>query len=100
MGLIGTLSGLAQQLGNLDNPTTIGPSMAVALPTTFVGSVLANRVFVPLASKLERNSNLEEIVNNVYVMGAAYIGRQENSWRLEMQLNSTMPPSERICFFE
>lgn len=100
MGLIGTLIGLVQMLGNLDDPTTIGPSMAVALLTTFYGAVLANLVFVPLASKLERNSSLEEVVNNVYVMGAASIGRQENPRRLEMLLNSTMPPSDRIRFFE
>ena len=75
MGLIGTLIGLVQMLGNLDDPTTIGPSMAVALLTTFYGGVLANLVFVPLASKLERNSSLEEVVNNVYVMGAASIDR-------------------------
>ena len=35
MGLIGTLIGLVQMLGNLDDPSTIGPSMAVALLTTF-----------------------------------------------------------------
>ena len=100
MGLIGTLIGLVQMLGNLDDPTTIGPSMAVALLTTFYGAVLANLVFVPLASKLERNSSLEEVLNSVYVTGAVSIGRQENPRRLEMLLNSTMPPSERIRFFD
>lgn len=47
MGLIGTLIGLVQMLGNLDDPTTIGPSMAVALLTTFYGAVLANMVSCP-----------------------------------------------------
>jgi chemotaxis protein MotA len=100
MGLIGTLIGLVQMLGNLDDPTTIGPSMAVALLTTFYGAVLANMVFIPLASKLERNSEQEELVNQVYLMGAASIGRQENPRRLEMMLNSVMPPSQRIQFFD
>ena len=45
MGLIGTLVGLVQMLGNLEDPSTIGPSMAVALLTTFYGAVLANTVF-------------------------------------------------------
>ena len=54
MGLIGTLIGLVQMLGNLDDPSSIGPSMAVALLTTFYGAVLANMVFMPLAAKLER----------------------------------------------
>ena len=49
MGLIGTLIGLVQMLGSLDDPSTIGPSMAVALLTTFYGAVLANMVFSPLA---------------------------------------------------
>ena len=100
MGLIGTLIGLVQMLGNLDDPTTIGPSMAVALLTTFYGAVLANMLFIPLASKLERNSTQEELVNQIYLMGASSIGRQENPRRLEMMLNSVMPPSQRIQFFD
>jgi len=100
MGLIGTLIGLVQMLGNLDDPSTIGPSMAVALLTTFYGAVLANMVFMPMASKLERNSSEEALVNSVYMMGASSIGRQENPRRLEMLLNSILPPSKRVQFFE
>jgi chemotaxis protein MotA len=100
MGLIGTLIGLVQMLGNLEDPTTIGPSMAVALLTTFYGAILANLVFIPLASKLERNSALEETVNGIYLLGASSVGRQENPRRLEMMLNSMMPPSARIQYFE
>jgi chemotaxis protein MotA len=100
MGLIGTLIGLVQMLGNLDDPSTIGPSMAIALLTTFYGAVLANVVLVPLATKLERNSALEELVNTIYVLGVASIGRQENPRRLEMLVNSIMPPSSRIRFFD
>jgi chemotaxis protein MotA len=100
MGLIGTLIGLIQLLGNLDDPSTIGPSMSIALLTTFYGAVLANVVLVPLASKLERNSGLEELVNTIYVLGVASIGRQENPRRLEMLVNSIMPPGNRIRFFD
>lgn len=100
MGLIGTLIGLVQMLSNLDDPSTIGPSMAVALLTTFYGAVLANMVLVPLAAKLERNSGLEETVNHIYVLGVASIGRQENPRRLEMLVNSIMPPTSRVRFFD
>jgi chemotaxis protein MotA len=100
MGLIGTLIGLVQMLGSLDDPTTIGPSMAVALLTTFYGAVLANLVFSPLAAKLERNSAEETLINNVYAMGVASIGRQENPRRLEMLLNSVLPPMKRVQFFD
>lgn len=100
MGLIGTLIGLVQMLGNLSDPGSIGPAMAVALLTTFYGAVLANLVFSPMASKLERNSQEEALVNNVYTMGAASIGRQENPRRLEMLLNSILPPSKRVRYFD
>ncbi|MFQ5958965.1 MAG: motility protein A [Alphaproteobacteria bacterium] len=100
MGLIGTLVGLVQMLGNLDDPSTIGPSMAVALLTTFYGAMLSNMVFSPLAAKLERKSGDEVLLNTIYVTGLASITRQENPRRLEMLLNTLLPPAERVQFFE
>ena len=100
MGLIGTLIGLVQMLGNLDDPSAIGPAMAVALLTTMYGAILANMVFSPLAAKLTRNSNEEVLLNKVYLMGAVSIGRQENPRRLEMMLNAVLPPTKRISYFE
>lgn len=99
MGLIGTLVGLIQMLANLDDPNTIGPSMAVALLTTFYGALLSNVVFTPLASKLERNASEDMLVNQLYVMAATSIGRQENPRRLEMLFNTVLTPSERVDYF-
>ena len=99
MGLIGTLVGLVQMLGNLSDPSMIGPSMAVALLTTFYGAILANMVFTPLAAKLERNSSDEALINQIHVMAAASIGRHENPRRLEMLLNTILPPDHRIEYF-
>jgi chemotaxis protein MotA len=96
MGLIGTLVGLVQMLGQLDNPSSIGPAMAVALLTTLYGAVLANMVFAPLASKLDRNSAEEALVNRLYVIGAAAIGRQESPSRIELLLNTVLPPDKRL----
>lgn len=100
MGLIGTLIGLVQMLGQLQDPSTIGPSMAVALLTTFYGAVLANMVFMPFAAKLEKNSNEEALINTIYMMGASSVGRQENPRRLEMMINSILPPVDRVRYFD
>ncbi len=100
MGLIGTLIGLVQMLGNLDNPASIGPSMAVALITTFYGAVLANMLFAPLAAKLERNSTEEALVYNLYLLSAVSMGRKENPRRLEMLLNALLPPALRVRVFD
>ncbi|MCK9993552.1 MAG: chemotaxis protein MotA [Alphaproteobacteria bacterium] len=100
MGLIGTLVGLVQLLGNLQQPDTIGPAMALALLTTLYGTVLSNMVFAPLASKLERNSANEAMILQVYALGAASISRQENPRRLEMLINSILPPAKRVRYFD
>jgi chemotaxis protein MotA len=87
-------------LGRLNDPATIGPAMAVALLTTFWGAVLANMVFAPLANKMERNSNEEALINSVYTLGAASIGRQENPRHLEALINTLLPPAHRIQYFD
>jgi chemotaxis protein MotA len=100
MGLIGTLVGLVQMLGNLDSPERIGPAMSVALLTTLYGALMANVVFLPLASKLERNATVEQLVSQVYTMGVASMGRQENPRRLEMLLNTVLPAGQQIRYFD
>ena len=67
--------------------------------TTFYGAVLANMFFSPLASKLERNSAEEVLINRIYIASATSIGRQENPRRLEMVLNTLLPPAERVQFY-
>ena len=59
MGMIGTLIGLVQMMSNMDDPTTIGPAMAVALLTTLYGAVLANAIALPIADKLDLRSREE-----------------------------------------
>ena len=100
MGLIGTLLGLVQMLGNLSDPASIGPSMALALLTTFYGAVLANMVFLPLASKLERNSEAEALLDTIYLTAALSIARQDNPRKLEIELNAILPPGERVRIFD
>jgi chemotaxis protein MotA len=100
MGLIGTLVGLVQMLGQLNDPASIGPSMAVALLTTLYGAMLSNMVFTPLAGKLERNSREEALLMTLYTIGAGSIGRQENPRRLEILLNALLPPAQRAQYFD
>jgi chemotaxis protein MotA len=100
MGLICTLIGLVQMLGNLSDPSSIGPAMAVALLGTLYGAVLAYVVLSPLASKLERNSREEVLINTLYLKGTVSIGRKENPRHTEMLLNTILPPAMRIKYFE
>lgn len=99
MGLIGTLVGLIQLLSNLDDPSQIGPAMAVALLTTFYGAVMAYMVFSPIAAKMDRNTAEEIMVCEIYLAGALSVCRQENPRLLETYLNTKLKPSERLDQF-
>lgn len=100
MGLIGTLVGLVQMLAQLDDPASIGPAMAVALLTTFYGAIIGMVILGPLAAKLERNSSDETMMKNLVLTAMSSIARQENPRRLEMLLNSELPPENRIRYFD
>ena len=96
MGLIGTLVGLVQMLANLDDPDKIGPAMAVALLTTFYGAIFGTVMLSPLAAKLERNSEEEIMVKTLILNGVMCIARQENPRKVEVLLNTILPPQDAI----
>ena len=100
MGLIGTLVGLVQMLANLENPETIGPAMAVALLTTFYGAILGTIVMSPLAGKIEKNADDEVTAKSMVLKTALSMIAQENPRNLEMLINTMLPPSQRIQYFD
>ena len=99
-GMIGTLIGLINMLKVLDDPNAIGPSMSVALVTTFYGSMLANVVFLPLAQKLKIRSNSEILVKELMVEGLLSIQAGENPRIIEEKLKTFIPPSMRKNYRE
>ena len=78
MGLIGTLIGLVQMLQQMNEPSTIGPAMAVALITTFYGAIFSNIIFMPLSGKLRRKNEREIFIKKIYLEGVISIARVEN----------------------
>ena len=85
-GMIGTLIGLVQMLANLDDPSSIGPKMAVAMITTFYGSVMANLFFIPMSDKLKGRTE-EEITNmNIIFEGILSIREGEHPKLMEDKL--------------
>ena len=91
MGLIGTLIGLIQMLGALQDPAKVGPAMALALVTTFYGALLANVFFLPIAGKIRNRSEEEALVKIITIEGVISLGQQENPLMLEQKLQSFLP---------
>ena len=95
MGLIGTLVGLIQMLGNLQDPSKIGPDMALALLTTLYGALLANVVLMPLATKLASNIEQEKLLHRISLTGIYAMARQENPRKVEILLKSIIPNDKK-----
>jgi chemotaxis protein MotA len=87
-GMIGTLVGLVLMLNNLQDPATLGPSMAVALLTTLYGTVLSNLVFIPMASKLESKTEEEVFIKQVIIEGVIGVQSGQNPRILEEKLSA------------
>jgi chemotaxis protein MotA len=95
MGLIGTLIGLIQMLGNMSDPTTIGPAMAVALLTTFYGAYLANILAIPVSNKMKIRSGEEVAHKELIAQGLLSILGGENPRFMVERLNAILPPGQR-----
>lgn len=95
MGLIGTLVGLVQMLGNLEDPGSIGPAMAVALLTTFYGAVLANSFALPMAGKLKMRSGEEISAKWMMIEGIQAIQAGDSPRIVEEKLKSYLTPAAR-----
>ena len=92
MGMIGTLIGLVQMLQSMDDPSTIGPAMAVALLTTFYGSLMANICCMPIAGKLKTRSKEEMLTKEMTIQGIISLSNGDNPRILEQKLLAFLPP--------
>jgi chemotaxis protein MotA len=95
LGMIGTLIGLVQMLQTMDDPSKIGPAMAVALLTTFYGSIMANIVCLPISGKLKTRSKEEVLTKEMAIQGIVSLSNGDNPRILEQKLQAFIPPNQR-----
>ena len=96
-GMIGTLIGLIKMLKNLSaaDMESLGPSMSVALITTFYGSLLAHVVFTPIAANLTARDEEEVLCRQIIVEGIMAIQSGENPKFLRERLMTFMREKQR-----
>jgi len=97
MGMMGTLIGLVQMLQQMDDPSSIGPAMAVALLTTFYGVVLANLIFLPFSGKLKTRSGEEGLQKTLMAEGIKAIQSGDNPRIVEQKLIAFIEPKKRAA---
>lgn len=94
-GMIGTLIGLVQMLNILNDPSAIGPAMAIALLTTFYGVLLSTLFFLPIGGKLKARTMTEVINMEIVFEGAISILQNNNPLMVFEKLSSFIPPKGR-----
>jgi chemotaxis protein MotA len=95
MGMIGTLVGLVIMLGNMSDPKSIGPAMAVALLTTMYGAIIANVICIPLNQKLAKLDAAEALNNELIIEGVMFIQSGGNPRMLTDMLLPFVSPKAR-----
>jgi chemotaxis protein MotA len=97
-GMIGTLMGLIFMLSNMDDPSKIGPGMAVALITTLYGALISNVVTGPLGDRLAARDTEEVLVKTIIAAGVMAIQSGDNPRVVESKLLTYLPPAQRAAF--
>ena len=95
LGMLGTVVGLIGMLSHLDDKASIGPNMALALVTTFYGSMGANLLVIPIANKLKRFDAQEANVKEMIIEGVLSIQAGENTRILALKLMAYLNPTIR-----
>ncbi|BFT68707.1 flagellar motor protein [Paenibacillus sp. P36] len=88
MGIIGTVMGLIHVLGNLEDPSSLGPAIAVAFTATLYGVMSANLIYLPLATKIKVRG--KEMVAEMELMLEGILALQagENPQLIKKKLTS------------
>jgi chemotaxis protein MotA len=95
LGMLGTVIGLIGMLKNMEDKSSLGVNMAVALITTLYGSVIANLVMIPMGGKLKSADARESKVMEMEIEGVLSIQAGDNPRILASKLLSYLDPIER-----
>lgn len=96
-GMMGTLIGLIIMLGKMGgDPSAIGPSMAVALITTFYGIILARMIFIPLATKMSSRYDVTLFKNSMLKEGMVLLAERKSPRYIQDKINSFVDVNDQF----
>lgn len=92
LGMIGTLLGMVAMLRTMDDPSKIGPGMAIAFLTTLYGAVLAYLVFGPIAEKLDDRTREELLAKSMIITAIESIVQADSRLVIQNKLGAYLGP--------
>lgn len=87
IGIIGAVIGLIHVMGNLADPSRLGPGIAVAFVATIYGVGFANLILIPVAVKLKECVRTEARFRELLIEGIIAIADGENPKAIELKLS-------------
>ena len=95
-GMLGTLVGLVNMLKSMGADSgSLGDSMAVALITTFYGSLFSNVIFAPIASALKNSHEQELLCMQIIEEGVLAIAAGSNPRLIQEKLEFMLPQNSK-----
>jgi chemotaxis protein MotA len=91
IGIIGTVVALVHVLANLNDPSTIGKSIASAFVATLWGLLSANLIWLPISGRIKRVSELEAAHMELVMEGLLAIQAGGNPRVVGQRLRSLVP---------
>ena len=90
-GMIGTLVGMVQMFSNMEDPSKLGPFMAVALLATLYGALAGNLICLPIADKLHVKLEEEDVSRNLIIDGVLQMRASKSPAVIREMLISYLP---------
>ena len=96
-GLLGTLVGMLQVLNSMSEPARLGPAMALALSSAFLGIAIANWVCIPLAGQIRSQAMRETMLYEMIADCVIDISAKLPTFLIELRLSSYLDEVKEIA---
>jgi chemotaxis protein MotA len=98
MGIVGTVMGLVHVLGNLSDPSSLGPAIAVAFIATLYGISSANLLWLPIAANLKALDEEEFVEKRLTIEAILLIQLGASPNTLAEKLKGFLDKKELVTF--
>lgn len=95
IGIIGAVMGLIHVMGNLADPSKLGPGIATAFVATIYGVGTANLLFLPMANKLKSTIIQLSQSRELLIEGVISVADGENPRTIELKLVGYLDSKEQ-----
>ena len=94
-GMIGTLLGMVQMFSHMEDPSKLGPFMAISLLATLYGALVANLICLPIADKLQLKLEEEDVCRALVIDGVMQIREAKSPAVVREMLVAYLPVKHR-----